>query len=172
MSTAAIQWTLDRTYATASGAVIRVLQRDVPLDGSELQQELEPFCRLPTLLKTCIHHRKTLLKGMVAHATLASGSLSVGFRPEDAGEMPITVSVGNPVRLRLTVWRVDSKLDALQLNIECQDDWLYLHTGGDLLLPLFFEDRSRTSLELAELFFCNGRIASPQSAPVNPVSLN
>lgn len=160
MNTTQIEWTLDRTYSTVSGAVIRVLQRQIPEDCAEILQELEPFHSLPTLLRASINHREILLKGMIASSEYSSGSLCIGFRSDEESGATARIHVGNIALIQLTIWRVDSKLNALQLNVECGNSRLYFQTGGSALLPIFLKDRSQTSLELWELFRSNGRVAS------------
>src|ERR1035437_7701756 len=129
-----INWEIDKTFTGLRGNIIRVLQRKIPLTNSALQAEVAPFCSLPTLIKASRQRETSIHRGTVTSLQFSSGSLSLGFRTDDESGACVRAQVPQVQSGRLTVWRINDKLDALQLNFDSADGWLYLQTGGDLLL--------------------------------------
>lgn len=154
-----LNWTLDRTFSDCSGTAIRVLQREVLLESAAVHEELEPFCCLPTLMQTSKIQDATPVRGMVASVGFESCCLNLGFRTDDETGAQFRVRLEDVTSIRLTAWRVNEKLDALQVYFESVGAWLYLQTGGQVLLDLILlasqEPGAGSLLSAKEIFFAN-----------------
>ena len=148
-----ISWSEDRTFSVQDGTEIRMLQRAIPLESAAVAEELEPFCCLPCLLQISRKKENKLLKGMVGDFLFNVGCLDLGFRTDDESGILARFHIEKIKEIRLTVWRVNDKLDAIQLNIHAPGDWLYLQTGGEALLDRILLNMQQDNLAIARDFF-------------------
>ena len=142
-----IGWDNERVFHGNNDLNVHVLQRRI-LDIEEaIRIELEPFFYGPSLFQltplSSQSHRQ-VLTGALVDVDITGSSLCLAIICVGSGIRSVW-SLGRPLRLWLTVWRVDNKLDALQLNITSPDQTAYLQTGGKLLKAAVF-DRSEGTI--------------------------
>ena len=128
-------WSIDRRFDLKIGDRLGVLQRSLVDVCSAMNLELLPFKNERFVVQ---YRESGLASGPeAAHKLMMS-------RDQDAIQCGINIGhrrkvfrLRSPVENRLTVWRLNDALEALQFNLISGDNSIYLQIGGELLAELF-----------------------------------
>jgi hypothetical protein len=140
-----IKWDRQESLMVSS-APVELLQRALELDTDSLCAELEPAFEVPALFESR-GTRRVRETAVIMAVKVESATLTLRLR--NAADVTLSMMVE---RGRITVWRVDGVLDALQFLFEGFGDEIYVQVGGSALSHLVqhapFDGTMRRLLDL------------------------
>jgi|SRR5580704_896162 hypothetical protein len=131
-------WSDHKVFRSADGDVITMLRRILEDLPEATRHELRPFFDLPSLFERRgeAHAVKELMKGKIGDLYVSEGKVVLSIR---SGSTSTQWELQDLQSTVLTVWRVNEKLDALQVRFHALLDDVYMQTGGQHLLGFFQE---------------------------------
>ena len=153
------EWIVDKCLVIPSGNEIRILRR-ASSDNEEWRQDLKPFEEIPALWKLRMGDGADALTIGTLRRVNNSLDCEEYYILRDTG-VEFKVSLPVPLSREVTAWRVNDKLDMLQVSVRCVDSGvsLYAQLGGATILPILMsEEPSNESLVVARSLFRSGEL--------------
>jgi hypothetical protein len=135
-------WVINKTY-TDNGNNLTVLQRPLGDLREAITEEFRPFRYEPSLFQLSVSDQTPQkLVGFLAEMKLVQSDLIIEMRSADQ-HLLVKWLVPKYTDVNMTVWRLNSILDTLQVNISGIACDFYMQTGGAGVKRIFFENRLR-----------------------------
>lgn len=152
------QW--DRELKLKLGRVaVEVLERQLNLDEISLKIDLQPMFEIPTLFE-CRAANTVQLTTTAAAIRTENSTLSL-YLLSPSGLQPIVFTTKQVALARMTVWRVDDVLDALQVLFVGSDSEIYMQVGAMALSKLVQRRRLDDDIKrLLDIFSQAGHLPS------------